>query len=565
MDQADDELPLKEAVDITEKPVVVDIAADADSAGFLRIENVISLNDIDEDDSLDPISSADLFSKVTVAKDEVTFPYSPRHDRPKFAAQLKDVEIYKSMLDRLRIRFLFKCMAYRCMFSSDSAKDFKKHLQWHSKHFFAESPSQPIRERRMVSEEANDVCETVSIPDFHFCSCCPFAACSSTELVEHVENIHGTSEFQCSACFFRARRSKIVDIHTVISHQGKNAFTLSCKFIAPVDRQLNVKQLELNRVPRYRCCVDKCGFACILRNSFIKHLSTSHPGLRHFVCRLCSKDISCNNSDYTQYFLHMNTHDMGFFQCAFCLWGSDLPTDILIHQCLHHPSIEGKVFTRSSLSLPSSKTLSKYWHPRLPHSFSQTLKIDFEQRFRELFDKVHVVESVISPEEDIVDVFVIEEKKNKHETQTEEPSITMNVPTNLGDEQVTEKAFTLEENSAVPGTSKEPEPEFHGFGEEEQAKAKQQTECIVIESDVEDENSASAPTESSTVMTTKTSEEAVEPESEEYQEGLAGRQLYMCGNIGCDETAETAATFKVRWKLLLFQVIGAYSKYFDLP
>jgi hypothetical protein len=57
----------------------------------------------------------------------------------------------------------------------------------------------------------------------------------------------------------------------------------------------------------------------------------------------------------------------------------------------------------------------------------------------------------------------------------------------------------------------------------------------------------------------------VEPESEEYQEGLAGRQLYMCGNIGCDETAETAATFKVRWKLLLFQVIGAYSKYFDLP
>ena len=182
MDQADDELPLKEAVDITEKSVVVDIAADADSAGFLRIENVISLNDIDEDDSLDPISSADLFSKVTVAKDEVTFPYNPRHDRPKFAAQLKDVEIYKSMLDRLRVRFLFKCMAYRCMFSSDSAKDFKKHLQWHSKHFFAESPSQPIRERRMVSEEANVVCETVSIPDFHFCSCCPFAACSSTEL-----------------------------------------------------------------------------------------------------------------------------------------------------------------------------------------------------------------------------------------------------------------------------------------------------------------------------------------------------------------------------------------------
>jgi hypothetical protein len=544
MDQEDTvHTPITAAVDVNETATVEDIDASSDSAGFLRIENVISLIDIDEDDSLDPVASADLFSKVTVAKDEVTFPYNTKHDRPKFAAQLKDGEIYKSMLDRGRVRYLFKCMAYRCMFSSDSAKDFKQHLQWHSKHFFVTNPSRLIRERRMVTEGAEGVCETITLPDFHFCSCCPFVACSTLELVKHIESIHGSSDFQCSACFFRARRSKIVDIHTIISHQGTNAFSLSCKFITPAERQLDVDQLGLSQVPRYRCCVDKCGFACILRNSFIKHLSTCHPGLRHFICRLCTKDISCNNSDYTQYFLHMNTHNMGFFQCAFCLWGSDLPTDMLIHQCLHHPSMEGKVFTRSSQNSSSSMTLLKYWHPGLHHSYSVKQKIDFEQRFRELFDKVHVIESLMSPEEDVIDVHVTETENNKNEVVAGEP---MNVPSSLEDEQVTEKSVAVEEDSALSEISKEPEPEFHGFGEEEQAKAKQQTESIVIVSDPEDENSASAPIELRAVVATKTTEEPVEQETEEHQEGLAGRKLYMCGNIGCDETAETAATFKVR-------------------
>ncbi len=187
-------------------------------------------------------------------------------------------------------------------------------------------------------------------------------------------------------------------------------------------------------------------------------------------------------------------------------------------------------------------TLLKYWHPGLHHSHSLTQKIDFEQRFRELFDKVHVIESLMSPEEDVIYVHVTETENNRNEMVAGEP---MNVPSSLEDEQVTEKSVAVEENSA-PEISKEPEPEFHGFGEEEQAKAKLQTESIVIVSDPEDENSASAPIELPEVMATKTTEEPVEQESEEHQEGLAGRKLYMCGNIGCDETAETAATFKVR-------------------
>ena len=86
----------------------------------------------------------------------------------------------------------------------------------------------------------------------------------------------------------------------------------------------------------------------------------------------------------------------------------------------------------------------------------------------------------------------------------------------------------------------ENESEFHGFGEEEQAKAKRlSAECIVIDSDPEEENLAEVPNEHVKL------EEPSEMEDDDQQVGLYGRQLYRCGNMGCDESAETAAALKV--------------------
>ena len=97
-----------------------------DPASFLRIENVISLNEMDmgDLDSLDPVSSILLHSNVTIAKGEITFPYRVPHNRAELAASLKEEETYKRMLDRTRIRHFFKCMAYRCIFSCDSFDDY---------------------------------------------------------------------------------------------------------------------------------------------------------------------------------------------------------------------------------------------------------------------------------------------------------------------------------------------------------------------------------------------------------------------------------------------------------
>jgi len=99
-------------------------------SGYLQIENVISLTTNDDDDCLDPIQS-DMVSNVTIRKGEITFPYPIAHDRPAFAPQLKDKQSYLSMMQRDRVRNFYKCMAYRCMFSSQSTKDFSNHLIWH--------------------------------------------------------------------------------------------------------------------------------------------------------------------------------------------------------------------------------------------------------------------------------------------------------------------------------------------------------------------------------------------------------------------------------------------------
>ena len=510
---------------------LMETEAEGSSMFRIRIENVVSLNQVDEADSLDPITTAD-YSNVIVAKNAVTFPYCASHDRPSFAARLKDEDKYKQMLDYGRVKNLFKCMAYRCIFSCELAKDFKNHLDWHHNHFLKPNHAQPIVEHRMLEPEDDkqELVDTVTLPDFFFCSYCPFGTGSSSQLVEHVERTHGKSSFQCPVCFFRAKSPKMVDIHSIICHPKMKVHSLNCNRPFSTGTNSQVDQLTLKDHPRYRCCVDDCGFSCILRISFIKHMSTCHAGVKQFPCRLCTKDIVCNSSDYTQFFLHMNVHDVGYFQCAFCLWGGDLPTNALIHMCLHHPTLEGKVFARSSPEvLSGSKTLLIFWKPGIPHAYTRIHHIDFDIFYRELFNKVQVIETAVSPEEDIVILPSTVEKSQAAEEPIEVPPVELEEIAVDGD---------------PPAQKEQPEAEFHGFGEEEQAKAKEQTECIVIESDGEEENSSSA-TNQTPSAANQPAEETPDQESEENQDGFSGSKLYMCGNIGCDETAETASAFKV--------------------
>ena len=505
---------------------------EANASGFLQIESVVSLITVDEGDCLDPIQSKTLVSNVMIRKREITFPFPIPHDRPAFAAELKEKQIYERMLNRDRIKNFYKCMAFRCMFSSPSAKDFMDHLHWHNKQYLSPSNSIPVQQfkGKTASEgaEIDEDSEEIMVPDFCLCSYCPVGFELPEQLVEHVNGIHGDSTFQCSACFFRARLPKLVAVHVIVAHNNNNhAHTLNCQRAVP-DLPLKViesPQVGILDVPKYRCSVTECHFTCIHRSSFVAHMSMCHPGKRACECKECNKTITCSNKDCTELFVHMNKHQLGFFQCSFCQWGTDLPTDILLHLCLVHPSLHGRTLIRSphfADGADSKKWLIKFWAPSLPHSY-RPLKIDLDERYKELFSQVQVIESTLGAGEDIFD------------------NNPVNSNSSSGEQQPTaDKQPTVQEQIDAQ--------EFHGFGDEEKEQAKgQSTVCIVLD-DIDDSNSADGPQENEDASALLNGQE-----EEEQQFGLFGRELYKCGNLGCDETAESVSSFKVslsRYKIL---------------
>ena len=153
-----------------------------------------------------------------------------------------------------------------------------------------------------------------------------------------------------------------------------------------------------------------------------------------------------------------------------------------------------------------------------------------------MLSRLKVVESCLQPDEDI-----------KFDSDVELIDISM-----VGDSSAAKDSGLSEpiqtSDSGNKPSDKEGEAEFYGFGEEEQAKAKEQSECIVIESDLEDDASPDAsPADLQSVSQPPTEDYKCTEQEEEELDGLIGRELYLCGNIGCDETTETAVALKVHF------------------
>ncbi len=91
--------------------------------------------------------------------------------------------------------------------------------------------------------------------------------------------------------------------------------------------------------------------------------------------------------------------------------------------------------------------------------------------------------------------------------------------------------------------------EFHGFEEEEgsQAKAKRlSAERLILDSG-SGEDEENIPTVPSVNQSSREKSGEEKMDEEDQDGGLYGRQLYVCGNTGCDVTAETPASLKVSY------------------
>ena len=291
-----------------------------------------------------------------------------------------------------------------------------QHLHGHHRHYLMPNQQEPIPERQWPEGgDRADKSETLKVPDYLLCPYCPFHGDSPEMLGAHIESRHCKCTVQCSDCFFRASDPKMVSIHAQVAHPTTRAFPLDCPSVAPsFQHRDEEKQLTVRDLPPYRCCVADCSFACIHRATFISHLTASHPDVKEFTCRLCQQQVTCTGDDYATLMVHMNTHGIGLFQCAFCRWGTDLPADMLLHMCLTHPSSTSKVLLRSSdsgLSANSDGTLSSFWTPNPANMYSNdpSRQINFNGRFLPLFRQILVVQSCLTSDEDTVPVPAVAE------------------------------------------------------------------------------------------------------------------------------------------------------------
>jgi hypothetical protein len=213
-----------------------------------------------------------------------------------------------------------------------------------------------------------------------------------------------------------------------------------------------------------------------------------------------------------------------------------LATDILLHLCLVHPSLLGKVIIRSPKNTEctdsSNLKLIKFWAKRLPHSYSRDHSIDLDGKFKELFFQVQILESSFRSGEDIFDGSVA--IKSPVKSLIESTSV-----------QEADKITGDDSNHELNQLQKTETPVAHGFSQAEKPEEKSNV-WIFIDGDVEAGNLANVPTEKIAQIEDGQAPLLIAQEGEEEKQvDLSGRDLYVCGNLGCDEAADSATAFKV--------------------
>ena len=212
-----------------------------------------------------------------------------------------------------------------------------------------------------------------------------------------------------------------------------------------------------------------------------------------------------------------------------------MSTDILLHLCLVHPSLLGKTLIRAPPNEEgddSSKLLKliKFWTERLPHSYSRTHVIDLDGKFRELFVQILVFESSVGLGEDIFDGSAA--IKSPVRAQIESTSV-----------QDADKAIENGSDHQINQLEQSESQVTERIGDEESKANEESSVCIVIDEGAEDGNLVDVPTEQ--IAQQEDPRPLAGEDKEKKLVDLSARELYMCGNLGCDVTADSLNAFKV--------------------
>ncbi|KAJ6635090.1 hypothetical protein Bhyg_13673, partial [Pseudolycoriella hygida] len=172
----------------------------------------------------------------------------------------------KKMLSKRCLYALYKCMDTNCSFSTMYAKKMLAHLEGH--------------ERR----------PSHGTPSWLECAYCDTISDSSSTLLEHIRNEHGSSLYQCKYCFYRSSFAYYVVVHLDQFHEFSIKKVLVCN--GKEKRLENEKEsiqenraknhLLNHRIGVYQCL--HCIYGANNIRTIRRHMCNTHPTKSPYVC-----------------------------------------------------------------------------------------------------------------------------------------------------------------------------------------------------------------------------------------------------------------------------------------
>ncbi|KAL7048106.1 hypothetical protein ACKWTF_003219 [Chironomus riparius] len=252
----------------------------------------------------------------------------------------------------------YKCMSSKCSFYTIDRDLFNAHLRFHETH-------------------------QTSDRDYMNCSYCDHIFNEKDQvmaLVDHIDSEHCFDKFQCKYCFYRSCVSLNVINHQRIYHamKPKSVYELECDKNRDYEQELaTVKKSRLRCVPPLSCV--KCNAKFYLFPKLSAHMQTHGPNIKT-KCTKCSK-VSDLSNIHTHF---INCHNLGLYQCVFCVFGSNNFDNIINHIGNCHPSKPPIYCERSNDKAdevnPASieSTCLKFLTQQVDHRIVETPKINPE-------------------------------------------------------------------------------------------------------------------------------------------------------------------------------------------
>ncbi|CAG9559004.1 unnamed protein product [Danaus chrysippus] len=224
------------------------------------------------------------------------------------------------MMSENKLGHVFKCSGRFCSFTSDSAEDAFLHASTHA---------------RLGGEDALN------------CVYCDFDCHQNAiDLITHVFKSHGSCQYICGKCFYRAAAGQLVKAHLKRIHDE----TTSNAILHTSFKTVCEEDILLSReiaVPHYICNAqgdseERCKFKTYTPGKFCEHLQTRHASAADFKCFMCAAKVATP----TDLVRHLKIHGLKLYQCCWCIHGADNEPELLAHASVYHPTKLPKAYLR---------------------------------------------------------------------------------------------------------------------------------------------------------------------------------------------------------------------------